>query len=387
MTSAPLKPFEAHLADCRTLLSPRPPVGVPTPDSVGMVLAEAVLARSDAPAFASSAMDGYAVRVSDVPGELRVVGEVAAGSMPTVAVTAGTAVRIMTGSPLPEGTEAVVRVEDTDERDGVVTVRVALTAGQALRAAGEDLRAGDEVLPAGTLIGPAQLAALLRTTPVEVRVLPRFRVAVVSTGDELVPAGTEPGPAQLVDSNGPALAAAAAAAGADVVHVGRCGDDPAALVAALDRLPDPDLVVTSGGVSMGAYDVVKAALRPLGVHFEQVAIQPGKPQAWGRLPGGAAFLGLPGNPVSSLVCFELFGRAALGAERPVLATTLLEPVRRSPVGVRQFLRGRLTGDGVRLEGGPGSHLVAGLARADCLLVVPEDADALPAGVAVDVIAL
>lgn len=383
----PLKPYETHLADLRTLLTPRSAISVPTFEAVGMVLAETIRANADAPAFASSAMDGYAVRVADVPGDLRVVGEVAAGSMPSVAVTAGTAVRIMTGSPLPEGTEAVVRVEDTAESDGTVTVKVTVTAGQSLRAAGEDLRAGDEVLPAGTRIGAAQLAALLRTTPAEVRVHPRFRVAVVSTGDELVPAGTEPGPAQLVDSNGPALATAAAAAGAEVVHAGRCGDDPAALVTALEVLPDPDLVVTSGGVSMGAYDVVKAALRPLGVHFEQVAIQPGKPQAWGRLPTGAAFLGLPGNPVSSLVCFELFGRAALGAERPVLTTTLLEPVRRSPTGVRQFLRGRLTGEGVRLEGGPGSHLVAGLARADCLVVVPESADALPAGVPVDVIAL
>ncbi|HEY5336265.1 MAG TPA: molybdopterin-binding protein, partial [Mycobacteriales bacterium] len=189
------------------------------------------------------------------------------------------------------------------------------------------------------------------------------------------------------DSNGPALAVAAAAAGADVVHVARASDDPAALVAALDALPEVDLVVTSGGVSMGAYDVVKAALAPLGITFEQVAVQPGKPQAWGRLRGGPAFLGLPGNPVSSLVCFELFGRAALGSERPILRTQLLDAVERSHAGVRQLRRGRLEPGGVRLEGGPASHLVAGLARADCLVVVPEDATTLSAGAWVDVIAL
>jgi molybdopterin molybdotransferase len=382
-----VKSVDAHLADCRGLLPAREPIRVPTHDAVGLVLAEDVVATADSPAFATSAMDGYAVRVADVPGDLRVVGEVAAGSVPDSSVSAGTAVRIMTGSPLPEGTEAVVRVEDTEEHDGVVTVRVPVEAGQSLRGAGDDLRAGDVVLPAGRRIGSAQLAALLTAGRRDVLVRPRPRVAVLSTGDELVAAGTEPGPAQLVDSNGPALAVAAAAAGADVIHVGRAGDDPAALVAALDTLPDVDLVVTSGGVSMGAYDVVKAALAPLGIRFEQVAVQPGKPQAWGRLRSGPAFLGLPGNPVSSLVCFELFGRAVLGAERPVLRAQLLDAIDRSHAGIRQLRRGRLDADGVRLEGGPASHLVAGLARADCLVVISEDVTSLPAGAWVDVITL
>lgn len=382
-----MKTVGEHLADCRRLLPAREPLRVPTGDAVGLVLAEDVVATADSPAFATSAMDGYAVRVADVPGALRVVGEVAAGSVPDAAVAAGTAVRIMTGSPLPDGTEAVVRVEDTEERDGVVTVHVAASPGQSLRGVGDDVRTGDTVLPAGRRIGSAQLAALLTAGRRDVLVHPRPRVAVLSTGDELVAAGTDPGPAQLVDSNGPALAVAAAAAGAEVVHVARASDDPAALVAALDALPDVDLVVTSGGVSMGAYDVVKAALAPLGITFEQVAVQPGKPQAWGRLRGGPAFLGLPGNPVSSLVCFELFGRAVLGAERPVLRAQLLDAVERSHAGIRQLRRGRLEAGGVRLEGGPASHLVAGLARADCLVVVPEDATSLAAGSWVDVIAL
>ncbi|HEX7354664.1 MAG TPA: gephyrin-like molybdotransferase Glp, partial [Mycobacteriales bacterium] len=326
-------------------------------------------------------------RVADVPGSLRVVGEVAAGRVPDAAVSAGTAVRIMTGSPLPDGTQAVVRVEDTDEHDGVVTIRTGATAGQSLRGVGDDVRTGDVVLAAGRRIGSAQLAALLSAGRRDVLVHPRPRVAIVSTGDELVAAGTEPGPAQLVDSNGPALAVAARAAGAEVVHVARASDDPDALVAALDALPDVDLVVTSGGVSMGAYDVVKAALAPLGITFEQVAVQPGKPQAWGRLRRGPAFLGLPGNPVSSLVCFELFGRAVLHAERPVLRARLLDPIDRSHAGIRQLRRGRLATEGVRLEGGPASHLIAGLARADCLVVVPDEATSLEAGAWVDVIPL
>jgi molybdopterin molybdotransferase len=276
-------------------------------------------------------------------------------------------------------------VEDTAEVDGSVIVSAVTNHGAFLRPAGGDLRAGDLVVAAGTVIGPAQLAALLAHGTVIVR--PRPRVAVLSTGDELVPAGTVPGPAQLVDSNGPALAVAARNAGADVVHVGITGDDPAAFSAAVDALAGVDLVITSGGVSMGAYDVVKAVLAPRGLMFEQVAMQPGRPQGWGTLPGGAAFLGLPGNPVSALVCFELFGRAVLGRERPVLRSILAEDIGHSPAGLRQFRRGRLEGDRVRLEGGPGSHLVAGLARADCLVVVAENVEDMRAGDPIEVIAL
>lgn len=382
-----MKSYADHLADCRTLLFPRAVTRVAVAGSLGLTLAENVVAAADSPTFASSAMDGYAVRVQDVPGSLAVVGEVAAGHVPDVPVAEGTAVRIMTGSAIPEGAEAVVPVEDTDERDGRVTVRVATTPQRHIRPAGDDVRAGDVVLRAGQVIAPAQLAALLTIGAATVSVHPAARVAVLSTGDELVEAGRTPGPAQLVDSNGPALAAAATAAGADVVHVGRLPDAPDALVEAIESLPACDLVVTSGGISMGAYDVVKSALAPLGLVFEQVAIQPGKPQGWGRFPGGPAFLGLPGNPVSALVSFELFGRAALGRERPTLRATLATRVARNAGDKRQFLRGRLDGDRVHVDGGPGSHLVAGLAAADCLLVVPEGAKVLEEGSPVSVIPL
>lgn len=391
-----MKSFEQHLSDVRGLVSPRPAEHRSPLDALGLLLADDVRAPADAPAFASSAMDGYAVRVADVPGTLIVVGEVAAGRVPDVAVGAGRAVRVMTGSALPAGTEAVVPIEDTeadtdsntDAEGGAVHVRSATERGRFLRGAGTDLRAGQLLLPAGTLVGPAQLAALAPLSTVAVR--PRIRVAVLSTGDELMPLGAPLGPAQLHDTNGPALAAAAAQAGAEVVHLGRCADEPRALLAALDALPEVDLVVTSGGVSMGSYDVVKAALAPLGLTFEQVAMQPGKPQGWGRLPGGAAFLGLPGNPVSALVCFELFGRAVLGRERPTVSAVLREPVAGSPRAMRQYRRGtldRAESPGVRLEGGPGSHLVAALARSDCLVVVPVGVSDLPVGAAVEIVGL
>jgi molybdopterin molybdotransferase len=212
-------------------------------------------------------------------------------------------------------------------------------------------------------------------------------VAVISTGDELVAFGTAPGEAQLVDSNGPALSAAAVRAGAEVVHLSHVGDDVDRFVAALETLPEAELVVTSGGVSMGAYDVVKAALIERGVRFESVAMQPGKPQAWGLLASGPAFLGLPGNPVSALVSFELFGRAALGRERTIATAELADELPRSPKGKRQFLRGELRDGQVRLLGGPHSHLIVGFAAANCLVVVEEEAESLAAGACVDVMLL
>jgi molybdopterin molybdotransferase len=382
-----VKSYEEHLRDLRGLLVPGAPFDAAVLDAVGLTLAADVTSRTDLPTFATSAMDGYAVRVADVPGTLTVVGEVAAGSVPTASVGTGLAVRVMTGSLLPAGTEAVVMVEDTELDDDRVSVRGTTSAGKHLRGAGDDLRAGDVVLPAGTVVGAAQLAALLAAGRAVVAVRPRTRVAVLSTGDELVDAGQAPGPAQLVDSNGPGLAAAARAAGADVVHVGRASDDPAAFLAALDALPPVDLIVTSGGVSMGAYDVVKAALADLGVHFEGVAMQPGKPQGWGHYRGGPAFLGLPGNPVSALLCFELFGRAVLGRERPVLSATLGHTIEQSAPGRRQFLRGRLDRGRARVVSGAASHLLAGLAQANCLVVIAEDSTHVAAGARVDVIPL
>jgi molybdenum cofactor synthesis domain-containing protein len=382
-----VKSFEAHLADCRGLLPRRPVEQVDALSSAGRELVEQVLATSPFPTFAASSMDGYAVRVADVPGRLRVVGEVAAGTAPDVEVAPGTAVRIMTGSAIPVGTEAVVRIEDTSAHADEVEISVATKAGTFVRGIGDDVKVGDVVLAAGQVIGAAQIAALAAHNVETVSVCRPARVAILSTGDELVGHGSLAGAVQLVDSNGPGLATAVVAAGAEVVHVGQVSDDPDEFIAAMDALPEADLVITSGGISMGAYDVVKATLATRGVTFETVAIQPGKPQAWGRYRDSVGFLGLPGNPVSALVSFELFGRAALGRERVTATATLVDPVERSPVGMRQFLRGSLANGAVRLVSGPDSHLIVGLARANCLVVIGEEHTALPPGAQVPVVLL
>lgn len=380
---ADLKPVEQHLAD---VLSLGPLVPAPEPmaatAAIGLRVAADLYAPADLPAFASSALDGYAVRTADVPGRLVVSGVVAAGTVPTATVTAGRAVRIMTGSALPEGTEAVIGIEHTDGGIEAVEVFDPVSAGAALRPAGSDVSAGDLVLAAGQRIGPAQLAALLSTGHLQVEVWRRPRVLVVSTGDELIEAGQQPGPAQLIDSNRPALLAAVAAAGAEAIDGGLAADDPAPL---LDRLTghDADLVLTSGGVSMGAFDVVKLALREHGVHFDRVAMQPGLPQAWGRLPragGSVAFVGLPGNPVSALVSFVLFIRPLLGRPARLRPRRLAQPITGSPAGKSQYLRGRLDPRGeVTLVGGAGSHQLVTLAGADLLVVVPVGVAELPAG--------
>ncbi|HVV76689.1 MAG TPA: gephyrin-like molybdotransferase Glp [Mycobacteriales bacterium] len=382
-----MKSFADHLRDCRSLRVRRAPLELPVLDAAGFELAEAVHAAMPYPAFVASAMDGYAVRVADVPGRLRVVGDVPAGKAPDSEVLAGTAVRIMTGSVVPAGAGAVVPVEEVTVDGDHVVVGVTMTAGRHIRGIGEDVATGDLILPAGSLLGAAQLAALVAHNVASVSVYPRPRVAVLSTGDELVPLGTPPGPAQLVDSNGPGLQAAAEAAGAEVVHRAHVSDDPAAFRDVIAALRDVDLIVTSGGVSMGAYDVVKAELADRGIRFENVAMQPGRPQGWGRLDGEVPMLGLPGNPVSSMLSFEIFGRAALGRERPVSLAALVDTVARSPKGKVQLLRGQLRDGEVALAGGPESHLVVGLARADCLVLVEAEVESLAAGEMVKVISL
>jgi molybdenum cofactor synthesis domain-containing protein len=288
------------------------PVTVDRADAHGLVLAADVVAGEDVPPFANTAMDGYAVRAADTAGastdgpvRLRVVGELPAGHAPSTPVGPGDAIRIMTGAPMPSGADAVVMVERTapDGTDGVL-VEVEVDAGLHVRAAGGDLTTGAVVFPAGTRL----LASVGASTAA---VFPRPRVGVLSTGDELVEAGPlEPG--KIRDSNRPMLLALAREAGMDAIDLGRAPDDEDTITRLLeDALERCDAVLTSGGVSVGDYDYVKAALDRLGsLEWRQVAIRPAKPLAFGVVRGTPVF-GLPGNPVSSLVSFELFARPAL----------------------------------------------------------------------------
>ncbi|WP_344335606.1 molybdopterin-binding protein, partial [Kitasatospora putterlickiae] len=348
------------------------------------------------------------------PSVLAVVGGIAAGAGELPAVGPGQAARIMTGAPVPPGAQAVAPVEWTDGGTGTGLPADAMTApaedeevrvlrpvaeGAHIRRRGSDVTAGTRVLAAGARLGPAQLGLLAAIGRATVTVRPRPRVVVLSTGSELVQPGEPVGPGQITDSNSFTLTAAALDAGAIAYRVGGVPDDAARLRAVLeDQLGRADLIVTSGGVSVGAHDVVKEVFAEYGgVDFRRLRMQPGKPQGFGRIgPGtGVPLMALPGNPVSAYISFELFVRpvirAMLGAEdvhRPVVRARC--PVAlRSPGGRRQFLRGRYTArDGlVEPVGGAGSHLVGALARADCLITVPEDVTELPAGSEVDVVLL
>ncbi len=390
-------------------LGPLPATRVPLVEALGLVLAEDVVAAVDLPGFDNSAMDGYAVRAVDVahaaagtPVSLPVRGDVAAGSVATGPLVAGTAVRVMTGAPVPPGADAVVPVELTDGGVDVVEVRDAVGPGANVRRQGEELRAGDHVLAAGTALRPSMVALLAGTGEGRPLVHRRPRVLVVATGSELVPPGEPLAPGKLYESDGALLTAMVADAGGIPVRTPIVRDDPQELTNLLTELlgrpgTDIDLVLTSGGVSVGAYDVVKAALAPTGdVTFTTVAMQPGKPQGHGVLgPSRTPVLTFPGNPVSVFVSFQLFGlpvlRRLMGRpdeDRPVLRARLAQSIR-SASGRRQFLRGQLSGVGsvpvVAPVGGPGSHLVHALAQADCLIVVPEQTTELVPGDVVDVL--
>jgi molybdenum cofactor synthesis domain-containing protein len=304
-----------------------PAVDVPRREALGLVLAGPVTAPDAVPPFPNTAMDGYAVRAADTAGasatdpvRLRVVGELPAGHAPTIGVGEGEAIRIMTGAPMPDGADAVVIVELT-ERDGVDGVRVlqGADAGQHVRRAGGDLAAGQVVFEAGTVLGPAHVGVLATVDAQTVRAFPRARVGVLSTGDELVESGPL-APGKIRDSNRPMLLAMLDRTGAEPVDLGSAVDDEASMTATLaDAVAQCDAVITSGGVSVGDYDYVSAALETIAasdasgashVDWYQVAIKPAKPLCFGWLLGTPVF-GLPGNPVSSLVSFELFARPAL----------------------------------------------------------------------------
>jgi len=405
--SPELRSVDDHLRRILTSIGPLADIEVSLLDAHGCVLAEDVVAEQPLPRFDNSAMDGYAVRVADVatasadhPVELPVIGDIAAGTGGRYVINPGLCARIMTGAPVPSGAEAVVPVEWTD--GGIARVRIHRPAspGLHIRRAGEDVRAGETVLHAGTTLGAAQLGLLAAIGRARVRVRPKPRVVVFSTGDELVDAAAVPGPAQIYESNSYALTAAARESGAMAFRVGIVPDDPVRLLSLIEeQLVRADLVITSGGVSAGAYDVVKEVLSRLGtVEFVRVAMQPGMPQGFGHIgPDKTPIFTLPGNPVSAFVSFEVFVRPAiqrmLGRERlyrPLVRATLLEPVRKT-AGKRSYVRARLdVRDGtyvVAPVGGMGSHLVAALAQSNALIVLPEHASEVPAGVTVSVMVL
>ncbi len=384
-----------HARIIADLLPPMPSTELPLAAARGLVLARAVVAPLDLPPFDNSAMDGYALFAADVaslPTTVPVSQDIPAGRTDVDPLEPGTAARIMTGAPLPDGAEVIVPVELTDGGTDTVRIDGAPPPGVHIRRSGEDVTAGAVVLPAGTVIGPAQIgvaAAMgLPTLPVH----RPMRVLVLSTGTELVEPGRPLGPGQIYESNAAMLAAALTDIGAAPTVAHFVADDVDEFRSRLaGAAAGVDLIVTSGGVSAGAYEVVKDALTDRGIEFAKVAMQPGMPQGAGRLDG-TPVVTLPGNPVSSFVSFEVFLRpairAAMGHQDPVrpVVTMPLSIAVDSPAGKRQFRRGvldTLSGT-VAPWGGPGSHLLAWLAGADCMLVLGEDDTHLEAGAPVEV---
>ncbi len=397
----PLEQAQAHV---RAAL-PEPVVEtVPLGRAVGRVLAADVVAADSVPPFDNSGMDGYAVVAADLAGaaegrpvELPVLGTILAGSPPLPSVEPGTAVRIMTGAPVPPGADAVVMVERTRSLDGGrrVAVGAAVERGTAVRRAGEDVRPGDVVASAGTVLTPAHLGVLANVGATEVATLRPPRVGVLSTGDELVDDGRPLGPGQIRESNRPMLLALVAAAGAEPVDLGCIPDDEVAIAAAIgEGVGTCDAVISSGGVSMGDVDLVKVVLDRLGdMRWMQIAIKPAKPFAFGTVEGVPVF-GLPGNPVSSLVSFELLARPALRAmagrapvdcDRPRVVATLPDGAARRTDGkvhhVRVVVGASPDGRGFVAHpvGAQGSHQLTATASANGLAVIPDGEGVEPGG--------
>jgi len=418
----PLTPVEEHLAEILATVTPLAPTELSLGDVHGLVLAEDVSTAGPLPSFDNSGMDGYAVRVADVvaatgenPVTLPVTAEIAAGDTGAYALQPGTAIKIMTGAMLPHGAEAVVPVEWTDGGSARVAIRAGAEYGSAVRLAGEDAKAGDVLVTAGTLLRPMHIAVIAAAGRGSVLVRPRPRVVVLSTGNELAEPGSPVVPGRIWDSNSFMLAAAAREAGCLAYRRVALPDHPDGILPAIeDQLVRADLMITTGGVSMGGeHDVVKAALQRLGtITFRKVAMQPGMPQGFGTiaLPPAQSLAGepqrrrfrrgdgyeeaaapvsspgervpiftLPGNPVSAYVSFQLFARPALGAMQGYdglalerIQAVLTSPLR-SPAGRRSFLRGVLDRAAGTVEPltGQGSHQIATLGKANALVVVPE----------------
>ncbi|MGY4710774.1 molybdopterin molybdotransferase MoeA [Mycolicibacterium sp. CBM1] len=388
-----MRSVSEHQRVVGALIAARPAVTVGLADAEGLVLAADVAAPMSLPVFDNSAMDGYAVRAEDVAGadaspvKLPVAEDIPAGRTDPLTLAPGTAHRIMTGAPLPAGATAVVPVEATDGGLETVEIRAASKPGQHIRRAGEDVTAGTTVLRAGQVVTPAALGLAAALGLGALSVVPRQRVLVMSTGTELVSAGTELQPGQIYESNAIMLAAAVREAGGEVVACPTSSDDVNQFSAVLAGYAgQADLIITSGGVSAGAYEVVKDAFGEGGVEFVKVAMQPGMPQGAGRA-GGTPIVTLPGNPVSALVSFEVFVRPALRAamglphpHRPRRTAVLADDLT-SPKGKRQFRRGvyDAAAGTVTTYGPPASHHLRWLASANCLLEIEEDVTEMTAG--------
>lgn len=389
-----MKPLPEAQREVLAAMTPLPPVRMPLGEALGLVLAEPVDVPHDIPPFANSAMDGFAVRAADTVGApvtLEILEDVPAGSTPALPVGPGRATRIMTGAPMPEGADAVVMVEDTSSSGDRVRIGEPVAVGDSVRAAGGDLEAGRRAFDAGERLGPALLGVLASigvTAPVVRR---RPRVAILSTGDEVLPAETEVlPPGAIRDANRPMLVARVAGLSAEVLDLGIVPDDAVMLRSVLEEAAESaDIVLTSGGVSMGDYDVVKQVLAEMGsVDFWQVAMQPAKPFAFGFV-GSTPLFGLPGNPVSVTVSFEQFARPAIlcrmGSRalfRPRVPGTLTEAVD-TDAEKAVFLRVTVhqqEGEWLAApSGGQSSNVLSALARADAFAVVPVGTGCLAAG--------
>jgi molybdopterin molybdotransferase len=387
--------LEAILARVSTLGTER----VDVVGAWGRVLAEPVVSRREIPPWPNSSMDGYAVRAEDTASgaALAVVGRVEAGGLPSRAIGRGEAMRIFTGAPLPEGADTVVPQEDVDARDDRIALRGAFERAAYVRARGEDVRVGDRVLEPGTLLTAAEVGLLATLGHGQVRVYRRPRVAILSTGNELADLGTEPGPGQIPNTNTYSLMAQVLEAGADPISLGVARDRLEAIEERVRAARDADVLVSSAGVSVGELDLVRDALINAGadLHLWQVSMRPGKPITFGSL-GDRPVFGLPGNPVSAMVTFELFVRPALlklagrrRLTRPRVQARALAPVA-NPGSRRGYLRVQLEpieqGLGARLTGEQGSAILRSMVAADGLAVVPPDT-IVPSGGNLEVIVL
>lgn len=394
-----LRPVDEHLRGLLEVVGPLQPYDQPLLEALALPLCEDVHSPTDLPRFTNSAMDGYAVRAADLDGatgeqpvSLPVVAEAAAGSSKPYAITPGTAVRIMTGAPLPSGADTVVPVELTDGGTATVAIYAPRERGQHVRLAGEDVTEGELVIEEGTVLGSREMGLLASLGKAQVRARPRPRVVILSTGSELREPGEDLDYDSIYDGNSYLLAAAARSLGAIAYRVGVVPDNPHEFSNLLsDQLVRADMVVTSGGVSKGSYDVVKEALAELGsVEFCEVAMHPGKPQGFGLVgEEETPIFTLPGNPVSAYVSFEVFVVPALRRmmgllpyRRPVVHAALGSDLR-SPEGKQQYVRATFEvshrGATVTPVGGSGSHMIGGLAQANALIVVGEDETALNMG--------